>query len=76
MTDTSMNRFNKAKLIGTKWTRLTPQGSEKHFMVLKWDPEHENSREHIMLEAVLTRRSQSISVTALRDSEQWRMGWH
>lgn len=72
----SYNRFSRAKLIGTKWTHLQAQGREKHYMVHKWDPEREEVRDTVIIEAVLTRRTQSLAISDLRDQNHWRMGWH
>jgi tryptophan-rich hypothetical protein len=71
-----INRFSKAKLIGSKWTRLQTGGKEKHFMVQKWDPDREEARNAVVIEAVLTRRMDIIAVDHLKDPSQWRMGWH
>lgn len=70
------NRFTRAKLIGTKWTRLKPQDAEKHFMIVEWDPEREEQRDTVVIEAVLTRRMITLPVNQLKDRDTWRMGWH
>jgi tryptophan-rich hypothetical protein len=64
-------------LLLSKWTAVVPQAREKHFMVVRLiDPAlPELPVEEVELQAVLTRRSQTLPWRALTDPAQWRQGW-
>ena len=72
-----MNQVNAKKLLMTKWTAATVQGSEKHFIVTALvEPEAPGGPiEWIELEAVATGASRRIAWRSLRDSAVWRQGW-
>jgi tryptophan-rich hypothetical protein len=70
-------RVNPAKLLRSKWTAATPRNKEKHFMVIKvLEPLSPSIQiDLIELEAVHSRRVQTLSWRALLDDTQWRQGW-
>ena len=70
-----MNRINPHKLLKTKWTAALPQNKEKHFMVTKLIRE-DGQVVSCILEAVHSRREQTLAWSQLKDETLWRMGWH
>ena len=70
-------RLNPRKLLLSKWTAVAPQAREKHFMVVRLvDPvEPGQPVQEVELQAVLTRRSQTLAWRELTDPALWRQGW-
>lgn len=70
-------RLNPAKLRLSKWTAVSPRDREKHFLVtdlvLPDDPSQPVTE--VMLQAVLTRRTQRIAWRLLTDEQCWKQGW-
>lgn len=69
------------KLLLSKWTAVHPQQREKHFLVCRvHDPrlpeEQTIPKDHIELEAVLTKRRYIFIWRELQDCARWRSGWH
>ena len=69
-----MNRINPRKLMGSKWTAVKPQNKEKHFLVTRVIKEEETIVSCV-LEAVYSKREQSLPWQDLQDQDTWRMGW-
>ncbi len=68
--------LNPNKLLLSKWTAVTPQHKEKHFLVCKLiQPEPTDSIELIELEAVYSKRKQILPWRELTDSVRWLQGW-
>jgi len=70
-----MNPVNPKKLLNSKWTAASPVRKEKHFLVTEVDYDEDGSVIHCMMEAVMTRRSFSISWQDLKNKDQWLFGW-
>ncbi len=70
-----MHRINPKKLLHSKWTAVKPVNKEKHFMVTEMKFDEEDNVIHCVLEAVLTKREESIDWQSLKNVEQWRQGW-
>lgn len=72
-----MNRLHPKKLLLSKWTAVTPQHKDKHFMVVKVVmPETPGEAiEWVDLEALFSRQVQRIAWRDLKDGERWRQGW-
>lgn len=70
-------RISPKKLLNSKWTAVTPTNKEKHFMVIKLImPDLANvPLEHIMLEAVHSKRCQIVPWQQLNDETLWLQGW-
>ncbi len=68
---------NPKKLLNSKWTAVTPTDKEKHFMVTKLvTPEDENQPiELIELEAIMTKRKQTLKWKLLNETDNWLQGW-
>ena len=65
------------KLQGTKWTATVPLDREKHFVVTRVvEPDLEGQPpELVEIEAVHSRRVQTIRWQELLDASRWRQGW-
>jgi tryptophan-rich hypothetical protein len=75
-----MRRLSNKKLLLSKWTAVHPKNREKHFLVSQvHDPlmpsDQQPPKDHIELEAVLSKRRQILLWTELKDSNQWIIGW-
>ena len=70
-------QVNPRKLLLSKWTAVAPQAREKHFMVVRLiEPAlPELPVQEVELQAVLTRRSQTLPWRELTDTACWRQGW-
>jgi len=70
-----MNQVNPKKLLNSKWTAVVPQNKEKHFLITKMKFDEEGEVIHCELEAVMTKRSESIDWNMLKNSDNWLLGW-
>ena len=70
-----MNRINPEKLLQSKWTAVTPQHKEKHFIVIELLRGEQEQVTHCILQAVMTHREYTLDWTALKNDATWRMGW-
>ncbi|KJH66826.1 MULTISPECIES: TIGR02450 family Trp-rich protein [Chromobacterium] len=69
-------RLNPEKLLLSKWTAAAPRNREKHFLVVALGrPAPDAPVETVTLEAVHSRRRQTMAWQALRDTDQWLQGW-
>jgi tryptophan-rich hypothetical protein len=69
--------INNKKLLNSKWTALSPQNREKHFVVIKVvkcenDPQVIKS---LTLEAVVTKRAFKMTPHELKQTDSWQEGW-
>ncbi len=68
---------NPKKLINSKWTAVTPSDKEKHFMVTKLIPPEDVDQaiKLIELEAVYSKRTQTLPWQQLNETNMWLQGW-
>ncbi|WP_438969826.1 TIGR02450 family Trp-rich protein [Methylophaga sp.] len=71
-----MNQINPEKLMQSKWTATKLVRKEKHFMVTEVDRDAKGVVTHCYLEAVLTKKVYHIRWEALKEDENWLLGWH
>lgn len=71
-----MNPIRATKLKLSKWTAVQPRHKEKHFLVTQVEYDEVGQVTLCLLEAVISKREYSIHWMELRDSTQWRQGWH
>lgn len=71
-------RLSPRKLRLSKWTAVAPGNREKHFIVVALvEPAREGGVVvDIVLEAVHSRRRQTMPWRELADAGKWRQGWH
>lgn len=72
-----VRRLSPQKLKLSKWTAVKPVNKEKHFMVVEVVvPAEEGAPPvDIVLEAVHSRRRQTMPWRELADAAQWLQGW-
>ena len=72
-----MNSLNPKKLLLTKWTAVTPQAKQKHFLVSRViQPELPTDPiESVEIKAVFSKATQVIAWRVLQDDGVWRQGW-
>ena len=70
-----MNPINPKKLLHSKWTAVQPVNKEKHFMVTEVEFDGEGAVVDCVIEAVMSKRSESIDWTVLKNTDNWRQGW-
>lgn len=70
--------LSQKKLLLSKWTAVSPENKEKHFLVTKLVPAGVTAAliETVELEAVHSRRSVLMPWRELNDQTQWLQGWH
>ncbi len=70
-----MNPINPKKLLHSKWTAVQPVNKEKHFMVTEVEFDEEGVVVDCVIEAVMSKRTESIDWTVLKNTDNWRQGW-
>jgi tryptophan-rich hypothetical protein len=70
-------RLNPRKLLLSKWTAATPRDREKHFIVVELvEPENQgDAPRELVLEAVHSKRRQTLAWRDLTDAANWLQGW-
>lgn len=67
--------LNPEKLHLSKWTAVTPQNKEKHFVVTRVIKDDTGRVQDVEIEAVLTQNTRQLAWRELKDASQWLMGW-
>ncbi len=71
-----MNQINSKKLLNSKWTAVKPINKERHFVVTEVKFNDAGVVIDCVIEAVLSRRAESIIWQTLTISSDWQQGWH
>jgi len=66
---------NPKKLVSSKWTAVTPQQKEKHFIVTDVEYGEDGAVVSCSIEAVFSKRTFAIQWRDLNDSRNWLPGW-
>ncbi len=69
------NQINPKKLLHSKWTKVKPNGKEKHFIVSKLNLTEDNQLIDCELEAVINKHVYHTDWHDLKNSDNWLMGW-
>lgn len=69
------HRLTPRKLLLSKWTAVSPQNREKHFLVTELFCDEEGTVLEVELQAVLSKRAQRLDWRVLQDADAWKMGW-
>lgn len=66
------------KLVHSKWTAINPQNREKHFMVARLVQDEIDPQivTEVTLEAVFSKRHQTLHWRDLSNKTIWKTGWH
>ena len=69
--------LSSKKLLHSKWTATTPQNREKHFIVVRVTQDETDPQivTEVTLEAVLSKRHQTLHWRDLSDQACWKAGW-
>ncbi len=70
-----MNAVNPKKLLNCKWTAISPQNKEKHFIITEVEFDEFQTLYHCVIEAVMSKRSFTLQWRELRDANKWTSGW-
>jgi len=70
-----LNRITPKKLLNSKWTAVQPRSREKHFLVTDVEFDEDGLVILCLLEAVISRRSESIDWQDLKNTSVWTHGW-
>lgn len=70
-----MNPIHPKKLLHSKWTAVQPVNKEKHFIVTEVEFDEEGVVVDCVIEAVMSKRTESIDWTLLKNTDSWRQGW-
>ncbi len=65
----------QSKLVGSKWTAVTPTDGEKHFVMTSVDYRRNGTVANCCLEAILTKRKQLVDWGSLKQDSIWQTGW-
>jgi len=71
-----MNKISSKKLLNTKWTAVTPNSKEKHFLITKLEFDENDKVTYCLIEAVISNRTELINWKDLIESEYWQQGWN
>ncbi len=70
-----MNAVNPKKLLNSKWTAISPQNKEKHFIITEVEFDEFQTLYHCVIEAVMSKRNFTLQWRELRDANKWTSGW-
>lgn len=70
-----MNKISPKKLLASKWTAVTPTNKEKHFIITEVEFDDEGVVIACYIEAVMSKRAESIDWRDLKDNSRWACGW-
>ena len=70
-----MTPIHPKKLLNSKWTAVNPQRKEKHFIITDVKFDDENNVELCLIEAIMSKREESINWRDLKDTSHWKQGW-
>jgi len=70
-------QLNPKKLLLSKWTAVSPQHKEKHFLIVQIpnDSTPLIDKDMVVLEAVMTKKQYRIDWHTLLDEAVWQQGW-
>jgi len=70
-----MNKLHPKKLLHSKWTSVSPENKEKHFLITEVEFNEEGDVELCIIEAIMSKRSMQIDWQGLKDKAVWLQGW-
>ena len=72
---TNIHRINPKKLLNSKWTAVKPSNKEKHFIITEVEFDEDGEVILCKIEAIMSKRCQSIDWIQLKNQEAWLQGW-
>lgn len=73
--DQTINRINPKKLLLSKWTAVTPEQKERHFIVSELIKDENEDVVSCILEPVINKNTYEVDWQILKNNEVWIMGW-
>jgi tryptophan-rich hypothetical protein len=70
-----MNKINPKALLRSKWTKVTVNNKEKHFIITEITFDELQKVNHCLIEAVMTKNQYPIDWRQLKNTDLWRIGW-
>lgn len=70
-----MNKVNPKALLNSKWTAMTVNNKEKHFIVIDVEFDDEQKVSLCVIEAVINNHQCEINWRDLKDPTKWKIGW-
>ena len=70
-----MNKVSPKALLHSKWTKITVENKEKHFVITKLTFDEDQRVTACVIEAVINNNEYVINWRDLKDSKQWKIGW-
>jgi tryptophan-rich hypothetical protein len=70
-----MNKINPKALLRSKWTKVTVNNKEKHFIITEITFDELQKVNHCLIEAVMTKNQYPIDWRQLKNTDIWRIGW-
>ena len=71
----ALNKISPKKLLNTKWTAVSPLNKEKHFIITEVEYDEDAAVVSCLIEAIVSKRTQQIHWSDLKDTQQWVQGW-
>jgi tryptophan-rich hypothetical protein len=70
-----MNKINPKALLHSKWTKVTVNNKEKHFIITEITFDELQKVNHCLIEALMTKNQYLIDWRQLKNPDVWRIGW-
>jgi tryptophan-rich hypothetical protein len=70
-----MNKVNPKVLLHSKWTKMSVENREKHFVITVVEFDEQKNVIECLITAVINHNEYSINWRDLKQSTLWRFGW-
>lgn len=70
-----MNKVNPKVLLNSKWTKLSVENKEKHFVITQVEFDEQRNVIECIITAVMSRNEYEINWRDLKVPSLWRFGW-
>jgi len=70
-----MNRVNPKVLLHSKWTKVSVENREKHFVITEVELDEHKKVIECLITAVINHNEYSINWRDLKQPTLWRFGW-
>ena len=72
---TGVNPVSPKKLLHSKWTAVTPENKDKHFIVTDVELDEEERVVACVIEAIMSQKTNCIDWRELKRRDIWQQGW-
>tara|TARA_R110000744_G_scaffold117745_1_gene220131 strand:+ start:24630 stop:24845 length:216 start_codon:yes stop_codon:yes gene_type:complete len=70
-----MNRVNPKVLLDSKWTKMSIENREKHFVITQVEFDEQKNVIECLITAVINNNEYAINWRDLKEPKLWRFGW-